>query len=166
MFSSIELHRLTPKDVDDYYDHFDANRSHLAEHDPRLAHEFMTISQVAEAFSPFNAKYKQHFAILKDGEFAGSTFLSLRQNQEAEIGYWVDRSHLRQGIAAAACQQLVNRTFLDTDTRYVEALIAPENKASIRTIERVGFQYDRALEEDLVYVLDAREVGRRYRGIF
>jgi len=159
LLNSIELHPLTHEDVDEYYDHFDANRSHLAKHDSRLAREFMTISQVAEELSPFNAKYKQHFAILKDGEFAGSASLLLRRNREAEIGYWVDRNHLRRGIATVACRALINHAFMETDTRYIEALIAPENKASIRTIERVGLQYDRALEEDLVYVLDARKVG-------
>lgn len=157
--TNVKIQRLGLEDADEYYDVFDANRRHIAQHDPRLAESFKTIGSVAEHLSPYSMRSRQHFAVLDEGEFAGSVSLFLHRNQEAEIAYWIDREHICQGLATAACRMLVNYAFSETNTRRIEALIAPTNVPSIKTIERVGFVYSHTLPEDLVYELDGRQTS-------
>lgn len=153
---AIELRKLGPVDTDLYYDMFDANRSHIAEHDPRLADSFHTIADVAEQFSPYNASHRHHFAIMEDNEFAGSTALFLRRNQEAELACWIDRDHIGRGLAREACRLTINRAFLEHGVRHIDTLIAPTNTASIRTVTKLGFLRTATLDEDDVYSLSTK----------
>jgi ribosomal-protein-alanine N-acetyltransferase len=156
--TSVVLRRLKLKDTDEYYDLFDKNRDHISRHDKRLHKAFMSISSVAEQLSPYNESTFHHYAIEKDGEFAGSTSLTIkRADHEAEISCWIDKDHIQQGLATAASLILINHAFRWLGTRKVDALIAPSNDPSKRVVERLGFVHSHDLEEYEVHTLDARQ---------
>ncbi len=73
--------------------------------------------------------------ILADGMVAGNV-VYWEAAGEPNIGYWLGRSHWGKGIASAAVAQ-----FLSTiETRPVYAHVARHNVASIRVLQKCGFQ--------------------------
>lgn len=62
--------------------------------------------------------------------------------QSADIGYWVGTPYIRQGHARAAVQRVLAFAFDSLDLHRVEAACRPENKASRKLLEGVGFQFE------------------------
>jgi ribosomal-protein-alanine N-acetyltransferase len=56
-----------------------------------------------------------------------------------ELGYWLLERGRGRGVASRAVRALADRAFTAGVTR-VEAVVRPQNEASIRVLERVGFQ--------------------------
>lgn len=56
-----------------------------------------------------------------------------------EIGYWVDRDHLNQGLATEAAGALVDLAFAAPGVRHLEMHIDARNVASARIPARLGF---------------------------
>lgn len=59
--------------------------------------------------------------------------------QSALMGYSVDVAHVGQGMATEAVTEVVRFGFEDIDLKRIEAGVLPENKASIRVLEKCGF---------------------------
>jgi RimJ/RimL family protein N-acetyltransferase len=76
-----------------------------------------------------------HRVIDVDGAAAG-TIGSFRIDDQLEVTYWVDRTQWGKGIASAALQILL----AETAERPVYARAASDNVASIRVLEKAGFQ--------------------------
>jgi len=148
---TIRIEKLTLDDADLYYDVFDANRAHIAEHDERLAQEFMTISSVGEKLSSYHGKTNQHFGIIEDNEFIGSVALMLDQNRKGELSYWLDQNYTGRGIARQACRMLMNESMATLGVREFDAVIAPTNVASRRTVEGLQFQQTARFKDAVVY---------------
>jgi [ribosomal protein S5]-alanine N-acetyltransferase len=78
---------------------------------------------------------------------------------EAEIGWHVERSRWREGIATEAAVAHRNRAFGELDLDHLVSLIRPENVASCRVAEKLGMtvekETDRAGLRHLVYSLTA-----------
>jgi RimJ/RimL family protein N-acetyltransferase len=55
-----------------------------------------------------------------------------------EIGYWLYREGRGRGIATRVARALAEHAF-DVGVQRVEAVVRPENDASIRVLERAGF---------------------------
>jgi RimJ/RimL family protein N-acetyltransferase len=70
-----------------------------------------------------------------DGTIAG-TIASFRIDDRAEVTYWVDRKLWGRGIASAALQALLGIT----TERPLFARAASDNAASLRVLEKAGFQ--------------------------
>jgi RimJ/RimL family protein N-acetyltransferase len=71
-----------------------------------------------------------------DGTFAG-TIASFRIDDQTEVTYWIDRALWGRGIASAALQ-----SFLSIATeRPLFARAAADNAASLRVLEKAGFQH-------------------------
>ena len=71
------------------------------------------------------------------------------QPDEAEISYWLGRSFRGKGLASGAVKQMVTHAFKSRrGLRRVVAYVHPENRASIRTIERAGFLPSAARSSD------------------
>jgi RimJ/RimL family protein N-acetyltransferase len=91
--------------------------------------------------------------ILLDGRVVGNV-VSFEHSGEREVGYWIGREHWGRGVATRAL-----RMFLAHDgTRPLYARVAGHNVASIRVLEKCGFEVcgvrDEATEE-VVLKLDA-----------
>jgi len=71
----------------------------------------------------------------EDGAVAGYVF-TFPMNDELRIGYWLGRAFWGRGVASAAVE-----AFLRLDERRpICATVSPENAASIRILERNGFE--------------------------
>jgi ribosomal-protein-alanine N-acetyltransferase len=85
----------------------------------------------------------QPFVIETDGLLVGQMHLfgiawgSLRS---ASAGYWVTESMAGQGIAPFALAAVCDHAFLVLGLHRVEVNIRPENTASLRVVEKLGFR--------------------------
>jgi len=70
---------------------------------------------------------------------------------EVEIGYQIVPAHRRRGLTVEGCRALIDWAFQDTATSAVVADCAPDNGASIRTLEKLGFVHDRTTRERLYW---------------
>ena len=68
-------------------------------------------------------------------------------NGRAELGYAMGRAHWGQGYMNEALNALVSHAFEVMKLRRLEADVDPRNAASIRTLERLGFQREGFLRE-------------------
>lgn len=74
-------------------------------------------------------------SILLDAEVVGH-IASREQDGDREFTYWIDRKHRRKGVATTALH-----LFLDeVTTRPLYARAAKDNVASIRVLEKAGFE--------------------------
>ena len=73
--------------------------------------------------------------VLFDGQVAGNV-VSFEQNGQREVGYWIGRRFWGRGVATAALS-----AFLElVETRPLYARVAKHNVASIRVLEKCGFE--------------------------
>lgn len=72
----------------------------------------------------------------------GITLSNVRRGvaQAASVGYWVGARHARQGVMADALSALVPYAFEHLRLHRLEAACLPHNVASIRVLEKTGFQ--------------------------
>lgn len=68
-------------------------------------------------------------------------------NGRAEVGYAMGRAHWGKGYMNEALQALLTHAFEVMQLRRLEADVDPRNAASIRTLERLGFQKEGYLRE-------------------
>jgi [ribosomal protein S5]-alanine N-acetyltransferase len=69
------------------------------------------------------------------------------ENGRAELGYAMARSYWGKGYMNEALDALVSHVFEVMELRRLEADVDPRNAASIRTLERLGFQREGFLRE-------------------
>jgi ribosomal-protein-alanine N-acetyltransferase len=72
----------------------------------------------------------------------GITLCNVRRGvtQSCTLGYWVGAAHARQGFMTAAVRAVVPFVFDSLELHRLEAACLPENTASMRLLERVGFK--------------------------
>lgn len=81
----------------------------------------------------------------------------------AEISYMLAESHHRRGLGTRAVRLLVDKLFGETDLHRLYALISPENIASARLAERVGFRLEGRMREH--YLIQGRRVDELLYGL-
>jgi len=57
----------------------------------------------------------------------------------AQIGYWIDESHAGRGIMPTAVAMACDHCFASMGLHRIEIAIRPENVASLRIVEKLGF---------------------------
>lgn len=78
------------------------------------------------------------------GEFigtCGADLFELEGKQERELGYRLMLEHWNKGYATEAARAMVDYLLLDLKLPSVHAFAVYQNPASLRVIEKVGFQY-------------------------
>jgi [ribosomal protein S5]-alanine N-acetyltransferase len=83
------------------------------------------------------------FVILVDGKFAGQINVAgiVRGSMDsAHIGYWVDERVAGRGVMPTAVALVVDHCFASTGLHRIEVNIRPENVASRRVVEKLGFR--------------------------
>lgn len=71
-------------------------------------------------------------------ELIGMTGIEIRDGA-AELGYWLGRSYWRSGLASEAARALIGLAFSVSRIETLEAGAFPDNAASRRLLERLGF---------------------------
>ena len=111
------------------------------------------------------------WAIRYDGQFAGqlSVFrIAWGANRSAEVGYWIDERLAGRGITPTVLAMAVDHCFLVMGMHRLVAGIRPENAASRRVVEKLGFRdegirvrevhIDGAWRDHICYAITAEEV--------
>jgi ribosomal-protein-alanine N-acetyltransferase len=68
-----------------------------------------------------------------------------RAHRRAEVGYCLSRAHWRQGLAIEALTAIVAFGFHRMELHRIHACLWAENLASVRLLERLGFQREGTL---------------------
>jgi [ribosomal protein S5]-alanine N-acetyltransferase len=82
-------------------------------------------------------------AITYDGRLAGQVTASNVVRgafDSASVGYWVDSAVAGRGVLPTALALLVDHCFREVGLHRIEANIRPENTASRRVVEKLGFR--------------------------
>lgn len=92
---------------------------------------------------------KWGLALRESNQVIGTTTLfNLNlDNGRAELGYAMGRAYWGKGYMHEALQALLSHAFEVLELRRLEADVDPRNAASIRTLERLGFQREGFLRE-------------------
>lgn len=89
---------------------------------------------------------KQIFAIVVDGKLAGGTGIFPQSDvyrKNAEVGYWLGESFWGRGIATESVKRIVSYGFETFDIVRIYAGVFESNIASMRVLEKVGFQLEK-----------------------
>jgi ribosomal-protein-alanine N-acetyltransferase len=81
--------------------------------------------------------------VFHDQQFAGQVTVSGIQwgsLRSGQIGYWVDRRLAGRGIIPAAVAVTTDHCFFRRGLHRMEVNIRPENAASLRVVEKLGFR--------------------------
>ena len=57
----------------------------------------------------------------------------------AQVGYWIDQRHAGRGIMPLAVAMACDHCLLTMGLHRIEIAIRPENTASLRVVEKLGF---------------------------
>lgn len=80
------------------------------------------------------------FAIDNQGRMIGLVDLDAVTDEEATLGYWIERAAWGQGFASEAAQAVLDFAFGDLELKRVRAGHAADNPASGRILAKLGFQ--------------------------
>jgi [ribosomal protein S5]-alanine N-acetyltransferase len=111
------------------------------------------------------------WVITYDGKFAGQLTVGSivwGSARAAQVGYWVGEEWAGRGITPTALAMAVDHCFFTVGLHRVEASIRPENHASRRVVEKLGFReegvrrrhlhIDGAWRDHLCYALSVEDV--------
>jgi [ribosomal protein S5]-alanine N-acetyltransferase len=82
------------------------------------------------------------FAVTVDGVFAGQLTVSNIVGGSArwgQVGYWIDQRFAGQNIIPTAVALVVDYCLFELGMHRIEVAIRPENTASLRVVEKLGF---------------------------
>lgn len=108
-----------------------------------------------------------------EGRFAGQLTVGAivwGSSRSALVGYWIDGALAGRGIVPTALAMAVDHCFFTAGLHRVEANIRPENHASRRVVEKLGFReegirrrqlhIDGAWRDHICYALTVEDVPR------
>ncbi len=85
------------------------------------------------------------FALELAGEFVGQVTVGAITRgsvNSAYVGYWIARRQAGRGITPTALALVIDHCFGPADLHRIEANIRPENAASRRVVEKLGFRLE------------------------
>ncbi len=111
------------------------------------------------------------WAVTYEGAFAGQLTVGAivwGSARSAQVGYWIDSAYAGRGITPTAVALAVDHCFLAVGLHRIEANIRPENRASRRVAEKLGFReegvrkrqlhIDGAWRDHICYALTSEDV--------
>jgi [ribosomal protein S5]-alanine N-acetyltransferase len=111
------------------------------------------------------------WVITYGGSFAGQLTVGSivwGSARSAQVGYWIDEAYAGRGVVPTALALAIDHCFFVVGLHRVEATIRPENQASRRVVEKLGFReegtrhrslhIDGSWRDHLCYALTAEDV--------
>lgn len=155
-----------------------ANEAWLAPWEPTGVapwHERFAVTQFAPMLRALRRQAKDGttlpFAVTYQGRFVGQVTAGniwRASLNSCFLGYWVDGRYAGRGITPTAVALLTDHCFTTAKLHRVEANVRPENAASRRVVEKLGFRdeglrerylhIDGAYRDHISYALTAEEV--------
>jgi RimJ/RimL family protein N-acetyltransferase len=147
--SRVSLRWITEDDVDALYRIFSHTEVMRYWSTPPLAERSEAVKLLHEIHDGFRRQTLLKWGIARrtDDALIGTATLFNLENHRAEIGYGLDRAHWGNGYMNEALQALLAYAFEELALHRIEADVDPRNSASIRTVERLGFQREGYLRE-------------------
>lgn len=147
----VSLRWISEKDVDALYRIFSNTEVMRYWSTPPLPDRNAAVKLLHEIHDDFQSQTFLKWGIARrtDDALIGTTTLfnlDLKSHR-AEIGYCLDRDEWGKGYMNEALQAVLAYAFLELAMHRIEADVDPRNSASIRTIERLGFQREGYLRE-------------------
>lgn len=152
MTKEITTKRMTLQMIDDTYaDQVLAfavrNKTYLEEWEPLRTEDFYTSSVQQELLRDEAAKNQEgslcKFWLFLDGRIIGAVALSNIVRgvfQSCHLGYKIDELQQGKGLMTEAVEAVVNHAFHEIRLHRIEANIMPRNQASLRVVQKLGFQ--------------------------
>lgn len=112
----------------------------------------LSVAQTKEKINSFIDSYRQHgfgkWAVFLKAEkriigYCGIAIEEIDGKQETELGYRLSDRYWGKGLATEAAKAALEYGLNELKLLYILAVVQPENKASIRVIEKLGMQYKR-----------------------
>ena len=160
--SSIRIRPYEPADQDFFVEliraeHHEPDQSD-AEAITRARHLFACVL-------PGGAALYVAFLVIRDNEPAGHVMLIRRKEAPApELNYVVARPHRGRGVATEAARLLCKQALAEPGCVELMATVHPDNRASQRVLEKIGFSYLRSSTDERGPFMEYRLVnphGRR-----
>ncbi|MFY9309392.1 MAG: GNAT family protein [Bacteroidia bacterium] len=147
-FPVLETKRLVLRNLQesDKYDLFDIrSNSETMQYIPRpLAKTVNDAAEVIKMITGFTSSNERiNWAITEKGEdklIGVIGYVNFKQESfRAEVGYVLNNKYTRKGIAYEALEAVLDYGFNTVNLHSIEAIIRPENVASVRLVEKAGF---------------------------
>jgi ribosomal-protein-alanine N-acetyltransferase len=116
-------------------------------------HPYTQVDADQYLHSVLNQDPESHFAIASAQEAIGGIGLILQADvsaKSAEIGYWLGEPFWGRGIATGALQAMVEFSFAQFDIVRLYAEVFEWNPASMRVLEKAGFQREGCLRKSVL----------------
>ena len=147
----LSLRWISADDVDAFYTVYSNREVMRYWSAPPLPDRTAASKQVSEIHDLFKRRemLKWGVALRPDNALIGTVtiFHPDFTHRRAEIGYALGRAHWGKGYMQEALKAVINYVFTDLNFHRIEADVDPRNAASIRTLERLGFQREGYLRE-------------------
>ena len=149
--SRLSLRSIRAEDVDDFYAVYSDPEVMRYWSTPPLPNREAASKLISEIHDGFGRQelIKWGIALHTNDRLIGSVtiFHPDFTHRRAEIGYALGRAHWRQGYMQEALGAVLNYAFVELNLHRIEADVDPRNAASVRALERFGFQREGYLRE-------------------
>lgn len=109
----------------------------------KLIHTLINVDYKLQGFGRFAIEWKE------SNEFIGFCGLKyLEDLDEIDLGYRLKVKYWERGLATEACKASLEFGFDVLKLKRIIALIVPENKKSLRVLQKLDFQFEKDFQED------------------
>ena len=147
----IFLRQISDADVDAFYTVYSNPEVMRYWSTPPLPNRDAASKQIAEIHEGFKRRELLKWAIaLRDNDMLIGTATLFHpdfSNRRSEIGYALGRAQWGNGYMQETLKAVIDFAFEKLELHRIEADVDPRNTASIRTLERLGFQREGYLRE-------------------
>jgi len=144
----ITIRGIRPRDAKQLEHELMLNRAWLRKWEATTPQSFISFDTKASIRSLLNAARfggALPFAIELDGELIGQLNVSgivMGSLSSAQLGYWVSERAAGRGVTPTAVALATDYCFRRLNLHRMEICIRPENAASLRVVEKLGFRYE------------------------
>src|SRR5882672_11994233 len=147
----LSLRSISAEDVDDYYNVYSNPEVMRYWSTPPLPCRDAASKLISEIHESFKRRelLKWGIALRTTNTLIGSVTLFHPDftHRRAEIGYALGRAHWGKGYMQETLKAVLTYAFEELNFHRIEADVDPRNAASVRTLERLGFQREGYLRE-------------------
>jgi RimJ/RimL family protein N-acetyltransferase len=94
---------------------------------------------------------RQQFAITEEGRVVGSIGMGVNDSRTGHVGYWCAPEARGRGVTTQALRLLCKYALEDLRLERLELITDPDNRASQRVAEKVGFRREGVLRSHLLH---------------
>ena len=143
------LRRYHQEDLQDLYEYL--SDEEVVKYEPYRA---MDMEETIRELDVRIASGEMIAVVLKEnGKLIGNLYLSQRDFDSLELGYVFNKHYWRQGYAKESCKALIQKAFSGA-THRIYAECDPDNTASWKLLERLGFAREAHFKQNVYFRKD------------